>query len=180
MAFKYYLLTPLLLVLISIQSHATPEVFLDTPAIITAYKGQNIELRCFVSTSNINTTEFDWILPEVEEYIEEDRKKRIELEIYSFSKHEDTKVVKLKIPTIKYQDRGEYLCRAQSKVDDFTKVKKTLIVVQEPSGFTPAIWILVGFLAMTICSVGVIFVWEWRGIAKAKKDEDAPTNTVQF
>lgn len=161
-----------------------PEIYIDTPAVVTVFKGQSIELPCFVSMSSdidLTATNLNWTLPVVEEYMEEDRKKRIVYEQYDFGDTDFVKILKLRIPSIRYQDRGEYDCVGRYNVTGYNDVTgKILVVVEEHTGFAPAVWILIGFLLMTCISVGIIIVWEWRGIAMGKKEEGAPINTVQF
>lgn len=186
MAFKCYVLINILLVILvdNVRSGADtrPEILIDTlRKVVTAFKGQTIELICLASTTSYgNDTKFYWVLPEVEEYMEEDRKKRIEFEEEDFGDTGNVKILKVTNPSIKYQDRGLYICVGNYLNGDYIQSKGTLVVVEEHTGFAPAIWILIGFLLMTCVSVSVIFVWEWRGIAKGKREEDDPINTVQF
>lgn len=179
MSFKNCLLLSFLLPLIVPSTTMTPPVILiDAPSSLTVYKGQSAELTCFASTTSPNETEFKWILPEVELYIKEDRDKRVEEVTYDFGSTGQIKIMKLKIPSIKYQDRGEYVCVGNHTGGDAFQVGRILVVVEEHSGFAPAFWILVGFLLMTVISIAVIMVMEMRGVTKTK--EEVPINTVQF
>lgn len=155
-----------------------PEIFINTPSSLTVFKGQSIELICLASTTNPNVTDFKWILPEVEQYMKEDRDKRIEEVKNDFGEMENIKIMKLKIPSIRYQDRGEYVCMGNYTSGNYSVIGRTFVFVEEHSGFAPAIWILIGFLLMTIVSIGVILLLEMKGISKAK--EDTPINEVQF
>lgn len=164
------------------------EIFLNTPNVLGVYKGQDVEVRCFAAVNaelEAKDISITWILPSLpEEYQEKDRNARVLIETINLGK--ESKVIKLSIPNIKYQDDGEYICKGMYK-NVTVATSNTRLIVQEQYGFFPAMWILIGFLILTVGAIIVIFVWEWKRPISIIEDDfeeedekEKPTNDVQF